>query len=286
MTTKVSELFYSLQGEGLYTGVPSVFLRFFLCSLQCQGFGQKNPADESTWVQPWKTIDISKVSDLQDLPTEVYEYGCDSVYSWNAKFKHLQKTMTVDDIINWLIDNQLYEDVICGKVHLILTGGEPLMKNTQGFINELLKKLCVDGSKVMVTFETNGTVELSDDLRDTIQNRVHETVFSVSPKLLNVAGEKPEKAIKPNAVSTYNGVGNILFKYVMVNTEPAKKELFEVINKFESVLGPKPVYIMPEGPNKHRVVESRKAIAEFCMKHRFRFCDRLHTHLWDNKMGV
>ena len=34
-----SEVFHSIQGEGHYTGRPTVWLRFFLCNLQCNGFG-------------------------------------------------------------------------------------------------------------------------------------------------------------------------------------------------------------------------------------------------------
>jgi organic radical activating enzyme len=35
-----SEIFHSIQGEGHYTGVPTAWIRFFLCNLQCNGFGQ------------------------------------------------------------------------------------------------------------------------------------------------------------------------------------------------------------------------------------------------------
>ena len=36
---KLAELFYSIQGEGRYMGVPSVFLRTFGCNFTCDGFG-------------------------------------------------------------------------------------------------------------------------------------------------------------------------------------------------------------------------------------------------------
>jgi organic radical activating enzyme len=46
MKLKISELFYSVQGEGRYMGVPSVFLRTFGCNFQCAGFGM--PRGEKT----------------------------------------------------------------------------------------------------------------------------------------------------------------------------------------------------------------------------------------------
>jgi len=36
---RYSEAFYSIQGEGRYVGVPSVFLRTFGCNFRCMNFG-------------------------------------------------------------------------------------------------------------------------------------------------------------------------------------------------------------------------------------------------------
>ncbi|MCZ6639200.1 MAG: 7-carboxy-7-deazaguanine synthase QueE, partial [Candidatus Dadabacteria bacterium] len=32
---KISEIFFSLQGEGLEIGLPTVFVRLFACDLRC-----------------------------------------------------------------------------------------------------------------------------------------------------------------------------------------------------------------------------------------------------------
>lgn len=298
MKTKISELFYSLQGEGPYTGTPSVFIRTFLCSLQCQGFGQAEPANPTTWIQPWKTIDIKAIESIDDLPVEVYEYGCDSVYSWNAKFKGLQVEYTTDDVIEKLKELGQYEAILRGDTHLIFTGGEPLMKNVQPFTAELITKLGKLSKEayqdchmnMRVTFETNGTVEMLPVLKEALSNYVHETLFSLSPKLLHVAGELPAKAIKPEAVTTYIDIpgAELIFKYVYSASKEAEQDLNDAIAAFAEIQAEMnaPIYLMPEGPNKHRVVSSRLDVAEYCMKRGFRFTDRLHTHLWDNKIGV
>ena len=36
---KIAEIFYSVQGEGIFAGVPSVFIRTFGCNFECRGCG-------------------------------------------------------------------------------------------------------------------------------------------------------------------------------------------------------------------------------------------------------
>lgn len=80
---KIAELFYSIQGEGRYMGVPSVFLRTFGCNFKCAGFGMprgklSNEAEEIAQV-------AHLFNEYQDLP--LVSTGCDSYASWHPDFK-------------------------------------------------------------------------------------------------------------------------------------------------------------------------------------------------------
>jgi len=100
MTLKYSETFYSAQGEGQYVGIPSLWMRFFLCNLQCNGFGQSDPTDPSTYDLPYEKLDITDITNVFDLP--VFEKGCDSSYTWSKKYKHLITDKTVDEAVDEL----------------------------------------------------------------------------------------------------------------------------------------------------------------------------------------
>ncbi len=95
---KYSEIFYSAQGEGAYVGIPSLWMRFFMCNLQCNGFGQKDPTDPKTYELPYETVDISGIHRVEDLP--VFEKGCDSSYTWSKRFRHLMTDKTVEEAVD------------------------------------------------------------------------------------------------------------------------------------------------------------------------------------------
>jgi len=137
---KFSETFYSAQGEGQYVGIPSLWMRFFLCNLQCNGFGQSDPTDPSTYDLPYEKLDITDITNVFDLP--VFEKGCDSSYTWSKKYKHLivDKTVqeAVDELTALLPHSQFVHPVTGQSAHMVFTGGEPMLKNTQpGMINIL-----------------------------------------------------------------------------------------------------------------------------------------------------
>ena len=211
-----SEIFHSIQGEGHYTGTPTAWIRFFLCNLQCNGFGQKDPTDPSTYELPFEDFDVSSVSRVEDLP--VWDKGCDSSYTWAKKFKSLMGYETPTTLANKIVDVIKTDSNPQGLFlhpgskqhqHLCFTGGEPLMPQAQvavvGIYNELQKQNNLPGS---MTFETNGTQSLRPQFMEWAKTIDTEIFFSCSPKLFTVSGEKTEKAIRPDVVQEYYQLSN------------------------------------------------------------------------------
>ena len=116
---KVAELFYSIQGEGRFMGVPSVFLRTFGCNFTCGGFGM--PKGELS--KERNTIDADNIKHYKDLP--LVSTGCDSYASWDPRFKHLSPVRSIDDIATSITD--ILPRGRWMDEHLVITGGEPLL---------------------------------------------------------------------------------------------------------------------------------------------------------------
>ena len=293
-----SEIFYSVQGEGEYTGVPTAWLRFFLCNLQCNGFGQEDPTDESTYKLPYKDVDVSKYEHMEDLP--VFEYGCDSSYSWAKKFKGLQRKGSPREVAERIIDSMknefnpegLFHHPVSGlRQHMCFTGGEPLMKHGQkGSVDVMAEFRLLGNHPGSVTFETNGTQTLSSEFKEWFGNSgLHpgELFFSISPKLFSVSGEKADKALLFDNVREYWQLtkrGQL--KFVLTPHKGAWDELESAIAGFRDAGVNYPVWIMPVGAT----VEGQKLVdgdvARMAFERGYNVAARVHTYLWGNLIGV
>lgn len=302
-----SEVFNSIQGEGLYTGQWTLWLRFFLCNLQCDGFGQMFPTKPDTWDLPYQDFDAASVDKVEDLP--VWNKGCDSSYTWSKKFKHLMGQKTARELVDLIKETTVTETNPKGMfkhpesgqtAHMCFTGGEPLMNHAQNAFMEMYSEFKYDQNlPSSITFETNGTQKLSDTFIEFLTNRGKYNThlfFSCSPKLWTVAGEKPEKAIKPDIVAEYAKVSHVInerwnkpegqLKFVMGDKKEQWDELENVVANFRAAGVKWPVYIMPVGATVEEQENSGGKVAEIAFKKGYNVSGRLHCHLFGNAIGT
>ena len=277
---KISELFYSIQGEGRYMGVPSVFLRTFGCNFTCGGFGmpKEQLSDERN------KIKAEDYTDYKSLP--LVSSGCDSYASWDPRFKHLSPMLSTDNIVDSIINllpRNGWEDE-----HLVITGGEPLL-GWQRSYPELLYHPKMNNLKE-ITFETNGTQTLTDEFKWYLQNHWHKqkgidtVTFSVSAKLSG-SGEKREDAICPDVVSELEWYGYTYLKLVIATEEDAEEAL-DVINIYRKNNFMGPVYLMPVGGVESVYSLNNRRVAELAMKYGLRYSDRLQVPLFKKEWGT
>ena len=278
---KVSELFYSIQGEGRYMGVPSIFLRTYGCNFTCGGFGM--PKGQLSDERDVIAIKAEDYTDYKSLP--LVSTGCDSYASWDPRFKHLSPVLStvsiVDSILTILPHGRWMDE------HLVITGGEPLL-GWQRAYPELLSNEKMRGLKE-ITFETNGTQELSQDLSVYLQqwkiNREKNALtFSVSPKL-SISGEKWSEAICPSIIRKYEDVGFVYLKFV-VATEDDVLEAEQAVNEYRTAGFRGPVYLMPVGGTNDNYQLNTKTVAKLAMERGWRYSARLQCDLFKNEWGT
>jgi 7-carboxy-7-deazaguanine synthase len=228
---KVSEIFYSLQGEGKLTGVPSVFVRASGCNLRC------------AW--------------------------CDTPYaSWHPE----GETLTVPQILDAVRRHPAR--------HAVLTGGEPMIMPD-------LRDLCtgLKASGHHITIETAATV--FDD--------VPLDLASLSPKLSNstphdredgrfAAAHERQRLNVPVIQRFIDTAPDFQLKFVV----SGEQDLVEIRTLLDQLNGwsPADVQLMPEGTDADTLNSRAGWIGDVCKREGFRFCPRLHVHLYGNKRGT
>jgi organic radical activating enzyme len=278
---KIAELFYSIQGEGRYMGVPSVFLRTFGCNFKCQGFGM--PRGELSAEADELGSIAHMFNKYEELP--LVSTGCDSYASWHPDFKDLSPMLTSDAIVHRIMEiiphNEWRDE------HLVITGGEPLL-GWQRAYPELLEHPKMGGLRE-ITFETNGTQKLTPEYKHyigewTAEHRAREVTFSVSAKL-PCSGEKWEEAILPEVVCEYEDVGETYLKFVIA-TEQDFEDAQRATEEYRKAGFSGHIYLMPVGGVESVYALNNKNVALLAMKNGLRYSDRLQVPLFKNEWGT
>ena len=287
----ISSDFYSIQGEGRSTGVPSYFIRLGLCNLTC---GMSSRYLKSL-------INAKELEDGEifkgDLELEgKASWTCDSTsqWAWRGEDKEFQY------LIDQWKEQGIYQDILDGTIHLIWTGGEPTMKDHQtaivNFHKYWINKEVADGfalaaednydaTKTHFTLpikkyneiETNGTLVINDDLFNLLNQ------INCSPKLTN-SGMTEKQRIKPDAIKRIMEHDNYQFKFV-ISTEDDVLELFrDFVIPFNIPL--KNVICMPGLDSQTDFHERTQFCLEMAKKYKFIGMTRLHISAWDKTLNV
>jgi organic radical activating enzyme len=278
MNIKVSELFYSVQGEGRFMGVPSIFLRTYGCNFTCQGFGM--PRGELSHEAADIASKAIEFKEYKSLP--LVSTGCDSYASWHPAFKDLSPMVDTKGLAESIVDLLPFKQ--WREEHLVITGGEPLL-GWQRAYPDLLEHESMRGCKD-ITFETNGTMRLTEKFKEYLSVRSGHTefTFSVSAKL-PAAGEPWKDAIKPKVVCDYENYGYVYLKFV-VATEEDIQDALKATQEYRDAGFQGPVYLMPVGGVESVYSLNNKTVALAAMKHGLRYSDRLQVPLFKNEWGT
>jgi organic radical activating enzyme len=298
MKLRYSEAFYSVQGEGRFVGVPSVFLRTFGCNFRCMNFGldrnepmrdekQKNGVIHNQEVQ--KLIDDGvhiHTKEFNDLP--IIHTGCDTYASIYPEFKKYNMLKDVDEVVEHLMSltpNGKWVQDNGQDIHLIMTGGEPLLAWQRLYVDLFEHPRMKDLKNV--TFETNTTQLLHSNFKDYLKNQDRfEVTWSCSPKL-SVSGEPWETAIKPEVAVDYADVGgSIMYLKFVVADRTDIEEAGRAVDEYKAAGIHCPVYLMPLGGRSEEYNLNVNEVANICMEKGWRFTPRLHISLFGNAWGT
>lgn len=282
----VTEVFgNTIQGEGKYVGQPSIFVRFFGCTLHCPGFSMPRGEKTKEVDEIVKTLDKYGDEELNNLP--LCKTGCDSYPAWRKECKRFSKEYSVGELAAKIV-SLVPEQAELSDYHVVFTGGEPLLY--QELLIDLIHNLSKQGFTEF-TFETNGTVALTNQFIRMInvykEYQDINITFSCSPKL-SISGHSKKETLFPSRVKTFNDIddSSLYFKYVIRD----EKDIDEVNEFNEAYLEAgvyfENTYLMPEGGTVcNETTLTEQETVNLCIKYGFRYSPRLHLQLFGNKWG-
>lgn len=265
----VVEIFTSIQGEGKFTGIPSIFVRVSGCNLRC----------------------VFKDS------------VCDTPYTSFNPEHSLYKSM--DDLVKAFKEEQeRYPRV----KHVVVTGGEPLMykKDLEEFLariydDTMMITIETNGTKPILNPLTGKfRIELysvSPKLSTSVGKPGEYNGVEVTQGMIE--RHNCERLNYQNLVDIATSA-NYQFKFVYSGPECVEeiksiyREMGKIVcnqddqfyNFYMKHHPMKYTMLMPEGIRVDQLDQKTKEMAQVCLENGWQFTDRLHIRIWGDKRGV
>lgn len=193
---------------------------------------------------------------------------CDTLDVWRRG-----SDMTADEIAKATVSMAgSAENLIKRRVHVVITGGEPLLHDAD--IRELLSAIRMLAPMSYFELETNGTI--ASDVVDLFSQ------INCSPKL-DSAREPLIRRLVPAALQRLNRHPNINYKFVVARKEEWA-EIESIYGGWIDLAGGN-IYLMPAALTREELVENSKAVWELACEHHVKLTTRLQTITWSNLRG-
>lgn len=289
-----SEIFTSIEGEAQYVGHATTYVRFVKCNFTCQGFNNPEMKEITNEVLGFNPADIKTLDKCPPI-----EIGCDSIYSWDDRFKHMwhkgDENELADAIMEKVPHNQWTNPISKQPTIFSITGGEPTLRAK--FIPALLNTPQFADLRHLL-IETNCSVPLKQSFIDELntwlyshpERKYRRITWSNSPKLA-VSGEPWDKAIRPEVAMMQRGTdqrfSDQYFKFVCGADQRDFDEVKKAMAAYYEAGVPEfvEIYIMPVACTEEQQQEIAAQVADMCIDHGFIYCHRVHNSVYKNAIG-
>jgi 7-carboxy-7-deazaguanine synthase len=245
----ICESFYTLQGEGSFIGIPSIFIRTSSCNLRC---GWCDTPYTSWWNEG------NKITPDEVINRIWKEHGFVEHVVISGGEPMIQKD------INTLVHHLEYD----GHKVTVETNGTIFKEDVKPTLFSISPKL------------SNSNPHAANFPEGIRKNKSHDEVSDIIERARNTH-------IKNNNLKTLKKYIDCGIDYQMkfvVQGDQDMDEIREIVETYD--IPRNKVYLMPEGFTRKLQRARSLEVAEICKREKFIFCPRLHVELWGTKRGV
>lgn len=262
----IIELFYSIQGEGIYAGQPSIFIRTSGCNLRCV-FGH------TRCDTPYSSFNPEKPSYSEDEALQKMKEIVDK----HQKVKHLVITGGEP-----LLHHKALEEFL-GRAFAIKDWIVTIETNgTQMPLNPLARNYKVSLYSISPKLSTSVAKDTNILSQEQIDNHNRSRI---NPKVLfNIVSTGVPYQMKfvysgPECIDEIKEIYALMSKHVdMGDSAQLRWWMRNHPNNY--------TLLMPEGITKEDIDAACLETAEKALENGWGYSDRLHIRIWDTKRGV